>query len=93
MMKNILVILVTAAMLTGCVAGNVNNSGDNRQSLIAALNTQHDGYVGVIAETGEKFTIRSTSASGAKLCRVVSIESGDRYIVESFCKAKGGAWR
>lgn len=92
-MKKLIAILVTAVMLTGCVAGNISSSVDNRQSLITALNTQTDGYAGIIAETGEAFTIQSTSANNAKLCRVVSIESGDRYIVESFCKAKGGAWR
>ena len=92
-MKKLLVVVVTVFMLTGCIAGNTNSNIDNRQSLINALNTQQDGYAGVIAETGEAFTIQSTSASSTKLCRVVSIESGDRYIVESFCKAKGGAWR
>lgn len=92
-MKKLIAILVTVVMLTGCVAGNISSSVDNRQSLMTALNTQADGYSGIIAETGEAFTIQSTSASSTKLCRVVSIESGDRYIVESFCKAKGGAWR
>lgn len=92
-MKKLIAMLVTTVMLTGCLAGNINSSVDNRQSLITALNTQADGYAGIIAETGEAFTIQSTSANSTKLCRVVSIESGDRYIVESFCKAKGGAWR
>ena len=60
---------------------------------MSALDMQQDGYSGLIAETGESFTIQSTSASSTKLCRVVSINSGERYIVESFCKAKGGSWR
>jgi hypothetical protein len=92
-MRNLLVVLIFGVFLVACQAGNVQQNIDNRDSLIAALNTQQDGYAGVIIETGESFTIRSTSASNTKLCRVVSIESGDRYIVESFCKVKGGAWR
>lgn len=89
-----LISVVTLAMvLTACQLGGVKPSVDHRLSLINALNTQKDGFSGLIAETGESFTIQSTSASSTKLCRVVSIQTGDRYVVESFCKAKGGDWR
>lgn len=92
-MRKLIVVVVFGLLLSACMGGNIRSNIDTRESLISALNTQQDGYQGVIAETGESFTIQSTSASSTKLCRVVSIESGDRYIVESFCKAKGGAWR
>ncbi len=92
-MRKLLLILLFGLLITGCTTGNARTDVDARASLLAALNSQADGYQGVIAETGEGFTIQSTSASSTRLCRVVSIESGDRYLVESFCKAKGGAWR
>lgn len=92
-MRKLVVGVVVAVLLSGCMGGNIRSNVDDRNSLIDALNTQPDGYSGVISETGESFTIQSTSASSTKLCRLVSIETGDRYVVESFCKAKGGAWR
>lgn len=92
-MRKWLGVVVFGLVLSGCMGANVRSNIDNRDSLIDALNTQQDGFAGVMTETGEHFTIQSTSASSHRLCRVVSIESGDRYIVESFCKAKGGAWR
>lgn len=92
-MRKIISIMAIALLLSACQTANVRPSADHRQSLMSALDMQQDGYSGLIAETGESFTIQSTSASSTKLCRVVSINSGERYIVESFCKAKGGAWR
>lgn len=92
-MIRLISVVALTLVLTACQAAGVKTSVDHRQSLINALNTQPDGFSGLIAETGESFTIQSTSASSSKLCRVVSIETGDRYVVESFCKAKGGSWR
>ncbi|HCH23251.1 MAG TPA: hypothetical protein DE179_03035 [Oceanospirillaceae bacterium] len=92
-MRKIISLFVVAVLLSACQLGGGVRSMDHRQSLMSALDSQQDGYAGLIAETGESFTIQSTSASSTKLCRVVSIKSGERYIVESFCKAKGGTWR
>lgn len=93
-MFRIIAVMVLSITLTACLANaEVKTSVDHRLSLINALNTQPDGYSGLIAETGESFVIQSTSASSTKLCRVVSIQTNDRYVVESFCKAKGGNWR
>lgn len=92
-MRKIISLFAIALLLSACQMANLKTSSDHRQSLMSALDTQKDGYAGLIAETGESFTIKSTSASSNKLCRVVSINSGERYIVESFCKAKGGVWR
>ena len=92
-MRRLIAVVSLALLLSACQLSAVKPSVDHRLSLINALNTQMDGYSGLIAETGEAFTIQSTSASSNKLCRVVSIKTGDRYIVESFCKAKGGTWR
>jgi hypothetical protein len=77
--------------LTACMSGS--NLIDERPSLLNALNNQPNGYNGMIKETGEKFAIKSTKANANKLCRVVTIEKSGRFIVESFCKAKGGIWR
>lgn len=84
----IIAILLT---LGACMPGS--NVIDERTSLLNALDSQPNGFNGKIKETGEKFTIKSTKASANKLCRVVSIEQNERFIVESFCKAKGGVWR
>ena len=92
-MRKILSLFAIALLLSACQMTNLRTSSDHRQSLMSALDSQKDGYSGLIAETGEGFTIQSTSANSSKLCRVVSINSGERYIVESFCKAKGGVWR
>lgn len=88
-------VVTFSVLLSACQFGGaaVKTSVDHRLSLMQALDNEKDGFSGLIAETGESFTIQSTSASSTKLCRVVSIQTGDRYVVESFCKAKGGAWR
>jgi len=92
-MRKIIALLAMALLLSACQMANLRISSDHRQSLMTALDKQQDGYSGLIAETGEAFTIQSTSASSTKLCRVVSIDTGNRFVVESFCKAKGGMWR
>jgi hypothetical protein len=61
-------------------------------SIVSALETQSDGFAGV-TQSGERFEIVSTSVSQSRLCRVVSIDGGSRFEVESFCKAPGGSWR
>ena len=92
-MRKTIALFAIVMLLSACQMSNVRTSSDHRQSLMTALDSQHDGYNGLIAETGEAFTIQSTSASNNKLCRVVSIDTNSRFVVESFCKAKGGMWR
>lgn len=89
-MKRFALTGLALAALTACVAPQ----GDRMAgpALLAALDSQGDGYVGTTAQ-GERFRIVSTSASSTELCRVVSIESAGRFEVESFCKARGGQWR
>ncbi len=65
---------------------------ESSPTIVTALETRPDGYSGVVPETGQRFQIVSTRASDTRLCRVVAIDSGDRFEVESFCKTKGGAW-
>ena len=74
-------------------ACGIGGSFDNRQTLLAALNKEPDGFSSFDTSSGQRFKIISTSANQTKLCRVVSIEQGNRFIVETFCKAKGGKWR
>lgn len=66
--------------------------GADSPAILTALDEQADGFIGA-TETGARFEIESTSVSATRLCRVVSIDSGDRFDVESFCKAPGGSWR
>jgi len=60
------------------------------------LNAKPDGYEGVISQIGKNYKILSTkvkeSSNSKKLCRVVSLESTDKYLVKTFCKFKGGNW-
>ena len=82
--------LATMCLITSC---GINTPLDSRESILRALSSQPDGYSSVDRLTGEKFEIVSTSANAVRLCRVVSIEQGNRFVVETFCKAKGGQWR
>ena len=86
----ILLPLTTLCLLASC---GVTTSMDTRQTMLQALSSQPDGYSAVDSATGEKFKIVSTSANAVRLCRVVSIEQENRFVVETFCKAKGGHWR
>jgi len=86
----ILLPLTTLCLLASC---GVTTSMDTRQTMLQALSSQPDGYSTVDRSTGEKFKIVSTSANAVRLCRVVSIEQENRFVVETFCKAKGGQWR
>lgn len=86
----ILLPLTTLCLLASC---GVTTSMDTRQTMLQALSSQPDGYSAVDSATGEKFKIVSTSADAVRLCRVVSIEQENRFVVETFCKAKGGQWR
>ena len=86
----ILLPLTTLCLLASC---GVTTSMDTRQTMLQALSSQPDGYSAVDSVTGEKFKIVSTSANAVRLCRVVSIEQTNRFVVETFCKAKGGQWR
>ena len=86
----ILLPLTTLCLLASC---GINTSMDTRQTMLQALSSQPDGYSAVDRSTGEKFKIVSTSANAVRLCRVVSIEQENRFVVETFCKAKGGQWR
>ena len=92
-MRKTIALVAIALLLSACQMVNLRTSADHRQSLMTALDKQQDGYSGLIAETGETFIIQSTSANNIKLCRVVSIDTNNRFIIESFCKAKGGMWR
>ena len=57
------------------------------------LDSQPDGFKGVIKSTGEDYKIVTTrvqnKGSYEKLCRVVEFENGKRTF---FCKVKGGNW-
>ena len=88
-MKNLLA-LVTMCLIASC---GDNTLVDTRRSMLQALSSQPDGYSSVYGSTGEKFEIVSTSTNAMRLCRVVSIEQRNRFVVETFCKAKGGQWR
>lgn len=82
--------IATMCLIASCGS---NTPMDTRESMLQALSSQPDGYSSVDRSTGEKFEIVSTSTNGVRLCRVVSIEQRNRFIVETFCKAKGGQWR
>lgn len=60
------------------------------------LNTQKDGYVGIVKPTNESFKIISTKISSnlsvKKLCRVVSFKGNNEFSVRTYCKIKGGFW-
>jgi hypothetical protein len=88
-MKNI-GLFTLFCLFSGCMNTII---GGEAISLNSALNSKADGFSGIDIETGEKFRINSTKANDKILCRVVSIERSERFIVESFCKAKGGNWR
>ncbi len=88
-MKNLLA-LVTMCLIASC---GDNTLVDTRRSMLQSLSSQPDGYSSVDGSTGEKFEIVSTSTNAMRLCRVVSIEQRNRFVVETFCKAKGGQWR
>ena len=60
-MRKIISVMAIALLLSACQMANLKTSSDHRQSLMTALDTQKDGYAGLIAETGESFTIQSTS--------------------------------
>lgn len=89
-MRRILRLLPVLA-LGACVAPHAGN--EVQRDLAGALNSRPDGYHGVMPQTGERFRILSTAASDTRLCRVVSFEQPDEFLVESFCKTKGGPWR
>jgi len=85
--------LLSSATMCLNVSCGINTSMDTRETMLQALSSQPDGYSSVDNSTGEKFKIVSTSANSLRLCRVVSIEHENRFLVETFCKAKGGQWR
>ena len=92
MSGRVLALIVAGAALAGCVATAPGGDITAGPTIVAALDTQPDGYSGVTGR-GEPFTIVSTSASATELCRVVSVDRPGRFEVESFCKARGGQWR
>jgi hypothetical protein len=51
------------------------------------------GALGMTSDGEHRFEIVSTRTDGMRLCRVVNIESENRFHTESFCKARGGEWR
>ena len=89
-MKKSLSLLIILA-LSAC-AGNIY---DRRGSpaLYLALDSQPDGYTGSLADGYGNFEIVSTLTDGTTLCRVVNINTFDRFQTESFCKLRGGEWR
>lgn len=82
----ILLICITA--LTACSAFAPR---DSRTSLLAALESEADGFV--LVEGATQYKISRTFSDGQKLCRTVEIRKPQQYEVESFCKIKGGKWR
>ncbi len=94
--------------LSNCTACHINaHKGDYdddsviipniKAGLIATeLNTQKDGYTGIVKFTKENFKIISTKISEnqriKKLCRVVSFEGENEFSVKTYCKIKGGLW-
>ena len=92
MMGRGLALALVGAALAGCVAIAPGGDFVAGPSVVAALDTQADGYRGV-TDSGEPFTIVSTSASATELCRVVTVDRAGRFEVESFCKIRGGQWR
>jgi hypothetical protein len=84
-----------AIIVAGCASFTSNRSYTRMvyPVMFQALDSEPDGYEGIIRETGEKFKIRSTYASNARLCRLVEITGSGSFVGESFCKAKGGEWR
>ena len=90
-----LFIVLLAIIVTGCASFTSNRSFTRMDYpvMFQALDSESDGYEGITKETGEKFKIRSTYASSARLCRLVEISGSGSFFGESFCKAKGGEWR
>lgn len=87
-------VLSASSLLLIAACANI----DTRYEILAALDTEADGYVGYFDSPPRQFTIRESYVSEAKLCRVVVISSSSHSEtpttqIESFCKAKGGKWR
>jgi hypothetical protein len=80
--------LICITALTACSALSPR---DNRASLLAALDSEADGFV--LVEGTTQYKISGTFSDGQKLCRTVEIRKAELYEVESFCKIKGGKWR
>jgi hypothetical protein len=86
------VVALTLLMLAGCASMD-SFTRERAPGLFSALDTQPDGYMGMTSDGEHRFEIVSTRTDGMRLCRVVNIESENRFHTESFCKARGGEWR
>jgi hypothetical protein len=91
----ILAIVLSGLTLIGCASGAVDKqySRVSHTSLFQALDSMPDGTQNELVEKLGTFRIISTHANSERLCRLVEIRTGDEYVGESFCKAKGGEWR
>lgn len=88
--------LIAAAALSACAAPTSAPPADPaaqvNPAVARALNSAPDGYRAVTS-TGQPFEIVSTAVSDNRLCRVVSFEKPGSFVVDSYCKARGGTWR
>ena len=91
MIRYSIIIVSLFVLLAAC--NTTRHTRSTGPSLYAALDKKPNGTRGTIKETGEKFKIISTHASSTRLCRVVTLESPDRFLTQSYCKSKGGEWR
>ena len=87
---NKIIIIPLSVFLAGCASASLTH---DQETILGALNTQADGYSFKGKTTGDIYEIVSTSVNDARLCRVVSSKGADRFIVETYCKEKGGQWR
>ena len=80
--------------LAGCTTTHQNRDFQRSAypNLYNALDKEKDGFSST-SPSGESFSIVSTYANAAKLCRLVEFESSEAFYAETFCKAKGGEWR
>ncbi len=87
-----LITVVLIMVLAGC-ASMPNLDRAQAPGLFAALDSQPDGYTGDTADGVYQFEIISTRSDGTRLCRVVNLESDNRFHTESYCKIRGGEWQ
>ena len=88
-MKQVIVIYLSL-LIAGCTSALLTQ---DQETIFGALNSKVDGYSFKSETSGDVYTIISTYANDTRLCRVVSLKNVDRFIVESYCKVKGGQWR
>ena len=96
MINKVAAFALLALLLSGCgTTPSVSTQTLGDRILADVLNSKPDGYVGTIGSSAEIYKVVSTkiSSSGVKLCRVLSVESENKFKVETYCKVKGGNWQ